>query len=124
MIITVPTFTLCIKFYISSCLFIQDDMTGDGTTSNVLIIGELLKQADLYISEGLHPSIVTEGFDMALQQALKVRMLCNHILAIFLYIHGSFLCYQIIGHTHTTHTYTTHNTHTYNATVHYVIKCN
>ena len=29
----------------------QDDMTGDGTTSNVLIIGELLKQADLYISE-------------------------------------------------------------------------
>ena len=47
-------------------------MTGDGTTSNVLIIGELLKQADLYISEGLHPSIVTEGFDMALQQALKV----------------------------------------------------
>uniref|UniRef100_A0A8C6RWZ5 T-complex protein 1 subunit zeta n=1 Tax=Nannospalax galili TaxID=1026970 RepID=A0A8C6RWZ5_NANGA len=31
----------------------QDDITGDGTTSNVLIIGELLKQADLYISEGL-----------------------------------------------------------------------
>ena len=29
----------------------QDDITGDGTTSNVLIIGELLKQADLYISD-------------------------------------------------------------------------
>jgi T-complex protein 1 subunit zeta len=29
----------------------QDDMTGDGTTSIVLLIGELLKQADLYISE-------------------------------------------------------------------------
>jgi T-complex protein 1 subunit zeta len=29
----------------------QDDITGDGTTSNVLIIGELLKQADVYISE-------------------------------------------------------------------------
>ncbi len=29
----------------------QDDITGDGTTSIVLIIGELLKQADLYISE-------------------------------------------------------------------------
>lgn len=29
----------------------QDDITGDGTTSNVLLIGELLKQADLYISE-------------------------------------------------------------------------
>ena len=29
----------------------QDDITGDGTTSIVLLIGELLKQADLYISE-------------------------------------------------------------------------
>ena len=29
----------------------QDDITGDGTTSNVLIIGELLKQADTYIQE-------------------------------------------------------------------------
>ena len=29
----------------------QDDVTGDGTTSNVLIIGELLKQAEMYISE-------------------------------------------------------------------------
>ena len=29
----------------------QDDITGDGTTSNVLIIGELLKQADLHVSE-------------------------------------------------------------------------
>ncbi|KAL5477619.1 hypothetical protein EMCRGX_G024438 [Ephydatia muelleri] len=50
----------------------QDDITGDGTTSNVLIIGELLKQADLYISEGLHPRIVAEGFDMAKDKALKV----------------------------------------------------
>ena len=29
----------------------QDDVTGDGTTSTVMLIGELLKQADLYISE-------------------------------------------------------------------------
>lgn len=50
----------------------QDDVTGDGTTSNVLIIGELLKQADLYISEGLHPRIVTEGFELAKDKALQV----------------------------------------------------
>jgi len=50
----------------------QDDITGDGTTSNVLIIGELLKQADMYISEGLHPRIVTEGFDIAKKKALEV----------------------------------------------------
>lgn len=50
----------------------QDDITGDGTTSNVLIIGELLKQADLYISEGLHPRIIAEGFEIAKRKALEV----------------------------------------------------
>uniref|UniRef100_A0A4X2LDM0 Chaperonin containing TCP1 subunit 6B n=1 Tax=Vombatus ursinus TaxID=29139 RepID=A0A4X2LDM0_VOMUR len=50
----------------------QDDITGDGTTSNVLIIGELLKQADLYISEGLHPRIITEGFEAAKVKALEI----------------------------------------------------
>ncbi|CAI7995184.1 T-complex protein 1 subunit zeta [Geodia barretti] len=50
----------------------QDDITGDGTTSNVLIIGELLKQADLYISDGLHPRIVAEGLDKAKDKALSV----------------------------------------------------
>ncbi|XP_040856525.1 T-complex protein 1 subunit zeta-2 isoform X2 [Ochotona curzoniae] len=50
----------------------QDDITGDGTTSNVLIIGELLKQADLYISEGLHPRIIAEGFETAKIKALEV----------------------------------------------------
>lgn len=50
----------------------QDDITGDGTTSNVLIIGELLKQADLYIAEGLHPRLITEGFELARNKALEV----------------------------------------------------
>lgn len=50
----------------------QDDITGDGTTSTVLIIGELLKQAELYISEGLHPRIITEGFDQARLEAIKI----------------------------------------------------
>ncbi|XP_038217396.1 T-complex protein 1 subunit zeta [Zerene cesonia] len=50
----------------------QDDSTGDGTTSTVLLIGELLKQADIYISEGLHPRIITEGYDLARNKALEV----------------------------------------------------
>merc|ERR1719346_217080 len=50
----------------------QDDITGDGTTSNVLIIGELLKQAEMYISEGLHPRLITEGFELAKNEALEV----------------------------------------------------
>ncbi|WP_411023412.1 TCP-1/cpn60 chaperonin family protein, partial [Salmonella sp. s51228] len=38
----------------------QDDVTGDGTTSNVLLIGELLKQAEYYINDGLHPRLASE----------------------------------------------------------------
>ena len=49
----------------------QDDVTGDGTTSTVLLIGEFLKQAELYITEGLHPRIVTEGFEDAKKIALE-----------------------------------------------------
>ncbi|KAL2916180.1 T-complex protein 1 subunit zeta [Polyrhizophydium stewartii] len=49
----------------------QDEITGDGTTSNVLLIGELLKQAERFTSEGLHPRVVTEGFEIAKKEALK-----------------------------------------------------
>lgn len=62
----------------------QDDITGDGTTSNVLIVGELLKQAEHFISEGLHPRIITEGFDLAKKEALNVSYYkINFIIYIF-----------------------------------------
>ena len=38
-----------------------------------MIVGALLKQADLYVSEGLHPRVAVEGFHMALEKALEVR---------------------------------------------------
>ena len=50
----------------------QDEITGDGTTSNVILIGELLKQAERYISDGLHPRIVTEGYDLAKKESVNV----------------------------------------------------
>ena len=50
----------------------QDEQCGDGTTSVVLLVGELLKQADRYISEGVHPRVIGEGFDIAKKEALKV----------------------------------------------------
>ena len=51
----------------------QDDITGDGTTSVVLMVGELLKQADRYITEGLHPRIIVDGYEIAKDETLKVR---------------------------------------------------
>ena len=32
----------------------------DGTTSTVLFIGELMKQAERYLNEGLHPRVIVE----------------------------------------------------------------
>ncbi|KAJ1503194.1 T-complex protein 1 subunit zeta [Coelomomyces lativittatus] len=49
----------------------QDEIAGDGTTSVVLLVGELLKQAERYISEGLHPRIITEGFEIAKKESLS-----------------------------------------------------
>ena len=49
----------------------QDDVTGDGTTSTVLLIGELLKHAERHLQEGLHPRLVVEGFDAAKEATLK-----------------------------------------------------
>merc|ERR1711939_643845 len=38
----------------------QDEQTGDGTTSVVLLVGELLKQSERYTSEGVHPRVPRE----------------------------------------------------------------
>jgi len=54
----------------------QDDITGDGTTSVVLLVGELLKQADRSIQEGLHPRVITDGYEIAKTEALNVS---NHM---------------------------------------------
>lgn len=55
----------------------QDDITGDGTTSVVVLIAELLKQAELLISEGLHPRLVTEGFDLAREKCMEILDECK-----------------------------------------------
>lgn len=49
----------------------QDDITGDGTTTNVILIGELLKQSERFLAEGVHPRVLAEGFDLAKARALE-----------------------------------------------------
>lgn len=49
----------------------QDEITGDGTTSVVCLVGELMKQAYRFIQEGVHPRVITDGFDVARKETLK-----------------------------------------------------
>lgn len=48
-----------------------DDITGDGSTSTVLVIGEMMRQCERYVQEGMHPRTLTEGFHLARDEALK-----------------------------------------------------
>lgn len=50
----------------------QNEQTGDGTTSTVLLIGELLKQSEMYINDGLHPRVIADGFELAKKKTLEV----------------------------------------------------
>lgn len=47
------------------CIYLMIYISADGTTSTVLFTGELLKQAERYTSEGLHPRLITEGYEIA-----------------------------------------------------------
>jgi len=49
----------------------QDDITGDGTTSVVLLTGEMLKCAERWVSEGMHPRVIAEGYDLARDRAIE-----------------------------------------------------
>lgn len=49
----------------------QEDTTGDGTTSVVILAGELLRQSERYVAEGLHPRVLVEGIDLAHDETLK-----------------------------------------------------
>ena len=49
----------------------QDDIVGDGTTSIVLFIGELLKRAENYLVDGVHPRTLADGIEKAKNRAVE-----------------------------------------------------
>lgn len=50
----------------------QDVEAGDGTTSVVVLAGSLLKAAESLLDKGIHPNIVSEGFQQALDFSLNI----------------------------------------------------
>jgi len=50
----------------------QDDMVGDGTTTAVVLAGELLKMAEELLEQKIHPTLIVEGYRKAAQKALEV----------------------------------------------------
>ncbi|MHA1739266.1 MAG: thermosome subunit alpha [Candidatus Heimdallarchaeota archaeon] len=50
---------------------VQDDEVGDGTTTVVIIAGELLKQAEELLNQDVHASVIVEGYRKATDKALE-----------------------------------------------------
>ena len=50
----------------------QDNECGDGTTTSVILSGELLKQSEELINANVHPTIITNGYNMAAAKAAEI----------------------------------------------------
>jgi thermosome len=50
----------------------MDDVAGDGTTTAVVIGGELLKKAEDLLEQEVHPSVISLGYRLAAERARKV----------------------------------------------------
>ena len=49
----------------------QDKEVGDGTTTAVLLAGELLRKAGELLEDNIHPSIIISGYQKAAERALE-----------------------------------------------------
>jgi thermosome len=50
----------------------QNEEVGDGTTTSVVLAGELLKKAEELLEQEIHPTIITKGFRIAKDEALRI----------------------------------------------------
>ncbi|MCQ2070100.1 MAG: TCP-1/cpn60 chaperonin family protein [archaeon] len=50
----------------------QDTECGDGTTTSVILAGELLKQSEDLIVANVHPTVITNGYNMAAAKAVEI----------------------------------------------------
>src|SRR3989338_5814803 len=50
----------------------QDQEVGDGTTTAVVLAGELLKRAGDLLEDEIHPTVITKGYRLAKEKALEV----------------------------------------------------
>jgi thermosome len=49
----------------------QDDMVGDGTTTSVILAGELLRKAEELMNQNIHPTVIVNGYRKAVDTAVE-----------------------------------------------------
>jgi len=58
----------------------QEDVVGDGTTTAVVLAGELLKKAEDLLDQDIHPTVLARGYRLAEVEAQNIlKRICEHI---------------------------------------------
>lgn len=50
----------------------QDDEVGDGTTTAVIVAGELLHEAERLLDQAIHPTVIASGYRMAAEKSQEI----------------------------------------------------
>lgn len=50
----------------------QEEEVGDGTTTAVILVSELLEEAEELLDQGIHPTIIASGFSVAAAKAVEI----------------------------------------------------
>lgn len=50
----------------------QEDEVGDGTTTAVVLAGELLKKAEELLDQDIHPTVITAGYRKAAEKSIEI----------------------------------------------------
>ena len=50
----------------------QDEEVGDGTTTSVILAGELLKKAEELVEKNIHPTLIVQGYKKATDKTVEV----------------------------------------------------
>jgi thermosome len=56
----------------------QDDEVGDGTTTAVILVGAMMEQAEIMLEQGIHPTVIAEGYRLGMKKSLEIVNSLSH----------------------------------------------
>ena len=82
----------------------QEEVCGDGTSSVVLYVGEIMRQCMVHIEEGIHPSLLADGIEKGIELSLqylsehKIRIENDILTQLVKTVIGTKLSAQLVNH--------------------------
>ena len=67
----------------------QDEEVGDGTTSVIILAGELLSSVEGFLEKDIHPTVIVNAYFKALEEIVKIVETLGVSVILFQNIFGS-----------------------------------